>query len=204
MKTLVLTGFGLWGEEKYNSSWDIVRDNPIVLPPGWQAVTRQLPVSWRRVPQELDDILTDPDVRAVICFGMCAGRAIRVERLAINLSDLDRPDADLAYSPGEYAVPGGPPAYWSRLDVAATLAALRQAGVPAEESRSAGGFLCNFAFYHLMHRLARREPTTVGGFVHVPHFETEGGLPMEMLHPVPPVVATEAAKLADAPMLGLV
>jgi pyroglutamyl-peptidase len=75
--------------------------------------------------------------------------------------------------------------------------------VPAAESRNAGGFLCNFAFYHLMHRLATHAEKVIGGFVHVPHYETEGGLPGELLRLAVPVIASEAIKLADAPLLDL-
>jgi len=203
MKTMVLTGFGLWGEETYNTSWDILRDNPLALPAGWTSRTVKLPVSWSRVPAALDEILADESVRAVVCFGMCSGRAIRLERLAINLNDRGARDADGEEAPDEYVIRGAPPAYWTGFAFNPTLAALRRAGVKAEESRSAGGFVCNFTFYHLMHRLASRSIPAVGGFVHVPHYETEGGLPLEHLSLTVPVVAAEAAKLADAPELPL-
>ena len=100
----------------------------------------------------------------------------------------------------EFVVPDGPPAYWSGLPIPAILAALEAAHVPAAESRSAGGFLCNFAFYHLMHRLATRPRSSarvLGGFVHVPHFETEGGLLVELLRLSVPVIAGEVARAAD-------
>ncbi|HEX9783274.1 MAG TPA: pyroglutamyl-peptidase I [Opitutaceae bacterium] len=200
MKTILLSGFGLWGLEAYNSSWDILHENPLALPDDWQPRLHQLPVSWKKVPDALDELLRDSDVRVVICFGMCGGRTINVERIAINLNDIDREDADGARPPGENVVPLGPPAYWTGLPAAATLAALRSARVPAAESRSAGGFLCNFTFYHLMHRLAARKPATVSGFIHVPHYETEGRLPAEMLNLAVPVIAIEAVKHAEALM----
>jgi pyroglutamyl-peptidase len=204
MKTLLLTGFGLWGNESYNSSWEILAGNPLALPPVWQVRTEQLPVSWTDAPARLDALLEDPSIRAVICLGMCGGRAMRIERLAINLNDPDREDSGGRKAPGEYVVPGGPPAYWSGFPVSTLVQALNAARVPAVESRSAGGFLCNFVFYHLLHRLAARTPVTVGGFVHVPHYETEGGLPAELLRLSVPVIAAAVAHAADAPELPLV
>ena len=53
--------------------------------------------------------------------------------------------------------------YADPLDVAA----LRAEDIPAEASRTAGGFLCNRVFYVLMGLLEDR-PGTTGGFVHVP------------------------------------
>lgn len=203
MKTMLLTGFGLWGEERYNTSWDILRDNPLALPNDWTSKTAQLPVSWSRVPGKLDALLEDPSIRAVVCFGMCSGRAIRLERLALNLNDAGLIDVDGEEPPGEFALPGAPPAYWTGFPFDTTLRALRSAGIPAEESRSCGGFLCNYTFYHLMHRIALRKVPTIGGFVHVPHYETEGGLPLEHLSLTVPVVAAEAAKIADSPELPL-
>jgi pyroglutamyl-peptidase len=44
---------------------------------------------------------------------------------------------------------------------------LRQAGLPAELSLSAGSFVCNQVFYGLMHAL-RRQPQVPAGFIHLP------------------------------------
>ena len=64
-------------------------------------------------------------------------------------------------------VRGAPAAYFARLPVKAMLAALKQAGIPAELSHSAGTYVCNALFYSLMHALASR-PGMRGGFIHVP------------------------------------
>lgn len=46
---------------------------------------------------------------------------------------------------------------------------LRDAGIPASVSNTAGTFVCNHVFYALMHRLARRAgPGVRGGFIHIP------------------------------------
>lgn len=203
MKTLLLTGFGLWGKETYNTSWEILRDNPLALPDGWRVATDRLPVSWTGAPDALDAALADPTIRAVVCFGMCESRLIRIERIALNLDTPGLLDADGRPPPGEHVAPGAPPAFWTTLPLPALLTALAQANVPAAESRSAGGFLCNHTFYHLMHRLAARTPAAIGGFVHVPHYETEGGLPAGLLRLAVPVIAAETVRAADAPELPL-
>lgn len=197
MKTLLLTGFGLWGDETCNSSWEILRDNPLALPAGWQARIEQLPVSWRRGPERLDQLLEAADVRAVVCFGMCRGRTVNVERIAINLNETTRADADGRSAPGDHVIAEGPPAYWSGLPVARLVAALEKAHVPTAVSHHAGGFLCNCIFYRLMHRITAGKTVTTAGFVHVPHFETDGGVSLDSLRLAVPVIATEVMRAAD-------
>ena len=46
--------------------------------------------------------------------------------------------------------------------------ALHDAGLPAEISQTAGTYVCNHAFYGLMHALQER-PGTRGGFLHIPY-----------------------------------
>ena len=47
------------------------------------------------------------------------------------------------------------------------VAALREAGLPASVSQTAGTFVCNHVFYGLMHTL-QRHPGVRGGFMHLP------------------------------------
>ena len=63
----------------------------------------------------------------------------------------------------EPAQPGAPAAYFGTLPIKAMLAALREAGIGAEVSQTAGTFVCNHVFFGLMHAL-RRRPGVRGGF----------------------------------------
>ena len=65
-------------------------------------------------------------------------------------------------------VADGPAAYFTTLPIKAMLVALRDAGIHAEVSRSAGTFVCNHVFYGLMHAL-RQRPAVRAGFIHVPY-----------------------------------
>jgi hypothetical protein len=64
-------------------------------------------------------------------------------------------------------VAGAAPARFTTLPVKAMVAALRDAGCPAELSNSAGTFVCNHVFYGLQHAL-RRRPSARSGFLHLP------------------------------------
>src|SRR5207244_11772677 len=64
-------------------------------------------------------------------------------------------------------IPGAPGASCASAPVEPTGAALREARYPASVSHSAGTFVCNHAFFALMHALASR-PGGRGGFMHLP------------------------------------
>jgi pyroglutamyl-peptidase len=47
-------------------------------------------------------------------------------------------------------------------------AAIREAGVPAGLSNSAGTFVCNHLMYGVLYHIEREFPNMIGGFMHVP------------------------------------
>ena len=63
-------------------------------------------------------------------------------------------------------MPQGPAAYFSTLPLEALHDALEREGLPVEYSLSAGGYLCNAAFYLARHALGARAVPC--GFVHMP------------------------------------
>src|SRR5262249_60895319 len=63
----------------------------------------------------------------------------------------------------------GPGALSATLPIKACVAAMRQAGLAAAVSNTAGTFVCNHILYALMD-IAGRHPTPLrGGFLHVPY-----------------------------------
>ena len=104
---------------------------------------------------------------AVICVGQAGGRtAITPEMVAINLNDASIPDNAGVSHGGEAIVPDGPAAYFTTLPVKRMAAAANAAGVPAAVSYTAGTYVCNNIFYHLMRTLDGSG--VPGGFVHIP------------------------------------
>ena len=90
-------------------------------------------------------------------------------RSATNLCAARVADNDGAQPRGVMTNEDGPAAYFSTLPVNAILLAMREAGLPAEISNSAGSFVCNHVFYALMHQAAACGHRWRGGFLHVPH-----------------------------------
>src|SRR5262249_18445414 len=92
-----------------------------------------------------------------------------LERVAINVQDARIRDNDGNQPIDEPVIEEGPAAYFGTLPIKACVAALRQAGLPAAVSNSAGTFVCNHIFYALMDMLSRWRPPAGGGFLPVPY-----------------------------------
>ncbi|MCK8394011.1 pyroglutamyl-peptidase I family protein, partial [Erwinia amylovora] len=76
-------------------------------------------------------------------------------------------------------VVGGPVALFSTLPVNALVAGIRESGIPASVSQTAGTCTCNHVMYGLMHYLRRSK--TRGGFIHLPYLPEQA-----MNHPGAP------------------
>ncbi len=176
MKALV-TGFEPFGPDAVNPSREAVlrlssRLGDLTIE------TRIEPTVFGRAIAALEDaiVTTQPDI--VLGVGLAGGRAeLSLERVAINVDDARIPDNDGQQPIDQPIVAGGPAAYFTGLPVKRAVAALREAGLPAIVSNTAGTFVCNHIFYGLMHLVASRRLPVRGGFLHVPYLpEQAAGL----------------------------
>lgn len=165
---VLLTGFAPFDGARQNPSWQAVSRLHGRQVAGHRIVSRELPTEFGTAPRVLRAAIAAVDPQLVVCTGLAAGRTcLSLERIAINVDDARIADNAGAQPVDTPVVRGGRAAYFSTLPVKAMLLALRDAGVPAEVSNSAGTFVCNHVFYALMHAL-RRRPAVRGGFIHVP------------------------------------
>lgn len=168
MKVL-LTGFEPFGGEDTNPSYEAVAALPDHI--GTIALTKaKLPVSFAQSGPALEALVEDcrPDV--VICVGQAGGYAgIALERVAINLRDTTTPDNDGIRLVDEPVIPSGPAAYFSSLPVKDIISTLKQNGIPAFISNSAGTYVCNNIMYTLLHLIEEKSLPIRGGFIHVPY-----------------------------------
>jgi pyroglutamyl-peptidase len=190
MKALV-TGFEPFGGDEVNPAFEALR----LLPPrlgALEVATRVVPAAFGQAIDALEDAMAAiiPDI--VLCVGLAGGRAaLSLERVAINIDDARIADNAGAQPLGLPVIAGGPAAYFATLPLKAAVAALREAGLPAIVSNSAGTFVCNHLFYGLMHLAATRRPGLRGGFLHVPY------LPEQAAHHANSVWGAPSMALAD-------
>jgi pyroglutamyl-peptidase len=180
MKALV-TGFEPFGGDRVNPSFEALSRLPKRLG-GLDIATRSLPVVYGLALPTLYQaiVATAPDI--VLCAGLAGGRAeLSLERVAVNIDDARIPDNDGNQPIDRPVVAGGPAAYFATLPIKAAVAALREAGLPAAVSNSAGTFLCNHVFYGLMHEVANSSGRFRGGFLHVPYLPSQAAQQNGML-----------------------
>ena len=107
---------------------------------------------------------------AVLSIGQAGGRAgISVERVAVNLDDYRIPDNEGNQPVEEPVVFGGPDGYFCTVPVKQVVSTIQAAGIPAQQSLSAGTFVCNHVMYATLHFLAEAYSDTKFGFIHIPY-----------------------------------
>lgn len=169
MTTVLITGIEPFESDPTNPSWDIAQALDGTQVDGASIVARQLPCVFGVANEKLVEAIEETSPTLVFALGLATGRAeISVERVAINIIDARIPDNAGNQPVDTPVVANGPVAYFSTLPIKAIVHALREAGVPAEVSQSAGTYNCNHLFYGLMHHIATRRPQVRGGFIHVP------------------------------------
>ena len=168
MKALV-TGFEPFGGDEVNPSSLAVerlkkRYGSVVVH------TATLPCSFARSTDVLQKAIDKAKPDLVLCVGLAGGRSeLCLERVAINVQDARIRDNDGKQPIDKPVVKGGPAAHFATLPIKACVAAMRQAGLAAAVSNTAGTFVCNHILYALMD-IAGRHPTPLrGGFLHVPY-----------------------------------
>jgi pyroglutamyl-peptidase len=168
MKALV-TGFEPFGGDRVNPSFEALARLPRRLG-ALDIATAALPVAYSGALPALKKAIAASAPDIVLCTGLAGGRAeLSLERVAINIDDARIPDNDGNQPIDRPVIDSGPAAYFATLPIKAATAALREAGLPAAVSNSAGTFLCNHVFYGLMHEAALSGVRFRGGFLHVPY-----------------------------------
>lgn len=168
LSRVLLTGFEPFGGERINPSALIVGALSGAEVAGARVEGRILPCVFGRAIDAVIRAVEETSPSVVIALGQAGGRAgLSVERVAINVDDARIPDNAGAQPIDQPIVANGPAAYFSTLPIKAMVAALRERGVEASVSQTAGTFVCNHVFYGLRHHLAGRADVRAG-FVHVP------------------------------------
>ena len=173
----LVCGFEPFGGMSRNPSGEAARAVAAMGLDGVEAAV--LPVDYGRIGPALDALLARP-WRGVLLLGVDPyGSAFAVERVAINYRNPGRPDNTGALPAEPELVPGGPAAHFATLDPLPLVARLKQEGLPAQASLSAGAYLCNAAFYLALARLRPLGVPCV--FVHMPPTPDmgTGGAPLE-------------------------
>lgn len=168
MKVLI-TGFEPFGGESINPALEAVKMLKDEIA-GAEIVKLQIPVvagkSIERIHEKMQE--SNPDI--VISIGQAGGRfGVTPERVAINITDARIPDNEGNQPIDEPIFEDGDTAYFSNLPVKAMVQAIKNAGLPASLSNTAGTYICNHVMYGILYYIQKEFPHTRGGFIHVPY-----------------------------------
>jgi pyroglutamyl-peptidase len=137
---------------------------------GATVIKLQIPTVFGRSAEVVREAILEHDPDVVVSVGQAGGRfMVHPERVAINIDDGRIEDND-GYQPIDTPIrTDGAAAYFSSLPVKAMVTAMRNAGVPAAVSNTAGTYVCNHIMYQVLYLIDREFPGKRGGFVHVPY-----------------------------------
>lgn len=172
MKVLI-TAFEAFGADAINPTERLLADIGKEQIAGAELHTLLLPVVFDECADRLLETVRALQPDAVICCGLSSGRtSITSEQIAINLKEVPK-ESSVADNNGnrpydERINPDGPDGLFSLLPVRKMVNSLKEQGIPAAISYSAGTYICNNTMYALLDYIRIHQLPTIGGFVHFP------------------------------------
>lgn len=167
MKILV-TAFEPFGGETVNPALEAVKLLKEEIASA-QIIKLGLPTVYKESTRKIYEAMCREKPDAVLSIGQAGGRScITPERVAINLDDCGPPDNEGNQLTDEPIFADGETAYFTSLPVKAMVKAIRERGIPAALSTSAGTYVCNHVMYSVLYFIDKYFPGTKGGFIHVP------------------------------------
>ena len=165
---ILLTAFEPFGGDTVNPAQEAVRLVSDTVA-GAKIVKADVPVVIGKSIETVRQAMEREKPDAVLCIGQAGGRTgLTPERVAINVDDARIPDNEGNQPIDQPIFADGAPAYFATLPVKAMVAAIREAGIPASLSNTAGTYVCNHLMYGVLYHIEKTYPGMRGGFMHVP------------------------------------
>ena len=165
---ILLTAFEPFGGDTVNPAQEAVALVADEMD-GARIVKVDVPVVFGKAIETVRAAMEREKPDAVLCIGQAGGRVgMTPERVAINVDDGRIPDNEGNQPVDQPIYADGAPAYFATLPVKAMVAAIREAGIPASLSNTAGTYVCNHLMYGVLYHIAKSYPGMKGGFMHVP------------------------------------
>lgn len=168
MKKLLLTGFEPFLDFTLNPTMNVVEELDNAIIGDYQVIGRILPVDFAKAGGMIVDLVEELEPAAVVSLGLAAGRfKMTPERIAINFKD--GPADNEGNQPVDEAVQNeGAAGYLSTLPIRKMVTRMKEEGLPAEISNSAGAYLCNNVMYEAIHYAHIHNKDMPSGFIHMP------------------------------------
>ena len=167
MKILV-TGFDPFGGDKINPAIEAVKRLPDEIN-GAEIIKLEIPTVFNKSAEVVKNAIKEENPDYVLNVGQAGGRfGLTPERVAININDGRIPDNEDYQPLGESIHEDGETAYFTQLPIKAEAKAIRDAGLPASVSNTAGTYVCNHIMYQVQYMRDKEFPNIKAGFIHIP------------------------------------
>lgn len=191
---ILITAFDPFGGETTNAAMQALE---LVETEACEIIKLIVPTSFERSVDAVCKAICEHKPSAVIMLGQAAERAaVTVERVAINVDDASIADNDDYKPKDKYIVENGSAAYFSTLPIKEIVSDMKQRGIPAQISNTAGTFVCNHLMYGVLHFLSIMFPKTPAGFIHLPITPSQAARSGRAIASMPPEISAKAVKSA--------
>ena len=164
---IIVTGFDPFGGEKINPSIECVKALPEIE--GVELFRIELPTVFKESAIRLNEVINNVKPDVVLSVGQAGGRSgITMERIAINVDDARIPDNSSQQPINEVIQRDGEAAYFTTLPIKRIVQAIREGGILAEVSNTAGTFVCNHIMYQALFAATKADKPFKSGFMHIP------------------------------------
>lgn len=166
---ILLTAFDPFGGDSVNPAQEAVKKVKDTVA-GAEIIKLEVPTVFGKSIEKAAAAMESIRPDAVLCIGQAGGRfALCPERVAINVDDARIPDNEGKQPIDVPIFEDGMPAYFSTLPIKAMVQSIKEAGLPASVSNTAGTFVCNHLMYGVLYHINHKYPNMRGGFMHVPY-----------------------------------
>ena len=167
MKILV-TGFDPFGGEKTNPAYEAIKLLPNKIGNS-EIIKIQIPTVFSKNPVVVEEAILKHKPDVVLSIGQAGGRYdISVELVAINLVEARIPDNEGEQPFDKKLKEDGENAYFASIPVKGIVKNIRDHGIPASVSYTAGTFVCNSIMYEVLYMTHNKYKNIKAGFIHVP------------------------------------
>lgn len=172
MKILV-TGFDPFGGESINPAIESVKLLPDTILNA-EIIKLEIPTVCGKSLTKIDEAITKHNPDVILSIGQAGGRPdITVERVGVNINDCSIPDNEGNQPCDEPIYADGPDAYFVNIPIKAMVEKMKENGIPASVSNTAGTFICNHVCYGVRYLTETKYPGKKSGFIHIPFMPSQ-------------------------------
>jgi len=179
-KNLLLTGFEPYASTPVNPAELVAKalDGSVIGP--IKVLSTIVPNTFFKSIQHVKQMMLDTKADYVLMMGEFTGRSmVTLERYAHRIIDSYRyqlqDNEGSNYSQKDTAE-NGPIAYQSHFPIKRMVNAIREQGIPADVSDTAGTFVCNHLFYGILHEIESNQLNVKAGWIHLPMLPSTAAL----------------------------